>query len=292
MNDSTTIEVDAGGRKAGSSPSISLTDAVVALSRREILRSLATPAVTVQSVAFPGVLLLVLLAVFGTAVEEFTGGQPYVQRVTPALVVSGAAFGSLGTVLGLFEDRSSGFFDRIRLTPFAGTTPDPSGLRGLRAMMAARSISEHVRVLAVTVVLTALGATLGFRFEAGIGRTVAFFVLATVFGASFCWIGFALATKGSSMESVVPPVSGLFLILLFLSHGMVPLEAFPDWIQPVVEVAPSSLMMLTLQRLSGGGEVLGPLLGALAWTVGFTVIFGGIAANSIADLAKSSGGEA
>lgn len=261
---------------------VTIPKVVAALSRREVMRTLATPAVIVQAVAFPAVLLMVLLAVFGSAVEDFSGGEPYVQRLTPALVISGAAFGSMGTVLGLFEDRSSGFFDRIRLIPFGGDTTDGAGLRGLRAMMLARSISEHARVFAGTVVLTALGAVFGFRFEAGLGRALAFFVLATIFGASFCWIGFALATKGSSMEAVVPPVSALFLILLFLSHGMVPIEAFPDWVQPVVEVAPSSMMMLTLQRLSGGGEVAGPLLGALAWTIGFTVVFGLIAAKGLA----------
>ena len=267
-------------------PQVSTAAVVAALSRRELLRSLATPAVTVQSVAFPAVLLMTLLAVFGSAVEDFTGGQPYIQRVTPALVVSGAAFGSVGAILGLFEDRASGFFDRIRLIPFAGASPDPDDVRGLRALMVARSISEHLRVLAATVVLTLIGAAFGFRFEAGLARAAAFYALATVFGASFCWIGFALAARASSMESVVPPVTGLFLVLLFLSHGMVPLDAFPDQVQPVVEVAPSSLMMLTLQRLSGGGEVAGPLVGALAWTLGITVVFSTLAARGLRGLSR------
>lgn len=258
---------------------VTIGQAVAALTRREVLRSLASPAVTIQSVVFPAVLLMTLLAVFGSAVAEFTGGEAYVQRVTPALVISGAAFGSLGTAVGLFEDRTSGFFDRLRLTPFHRDkrSHDPAGSTSLRAMMLARSISEHVRVLLVAITLTLVGSAFGFRFEAGLGRSLAFFTLATLFGASFCWIGFALAAGSSSMEAVTPPLSGLFLILLFLSHGMVPLEAFPDAVQPIVEVAPSSLMMLTLQRLSGGGDVSAPLLGATAWTVLFTVVFSTIA---------------
>jgi ABC transporter DrrB family efflux protein len=248
----------------------------VALTRRELLRATATPATTVQSIVFPALLLLVLLAVFGSAVEDFSG-EPYVQRITPALIISGAAFGSLGAVSGLFADRRSGFFDRLRVAPL-GTGADH---RGLSAVVLARSASEHVRVAITAVAIVGVGSAVGFRFEAGLLNALAFFVCAVVFGACFGWIGFALAVRGSSMETVEPPVSALFLVLLFLSHGMVPLEAFPGWVQPFVQVAPSSLMMQTLQRLSGGGPVLAPLLGATAWTVAITVVFGRLAVTGL-----------
>ena len=70
-------------------------------------------------------------------------------------------------------------------------------------------------------------------------------------------------------------------MLRFLSHGMVPIEAFPGWVQPVVQVSPSSGMMLTLQRLASGGAVLGPLLGALAWTGAITVVFGRLSISGL-----------
>jgi ABC-2 type transport system permease protein len=260
---------------------VTLARAVRALARRDLLRGLGTPAITVQSVVFPGVLLMVLLAVFGTAVEEFSG-EPYVQRLTPALIISGAAFGSVGAVGGLLQDRLSGFFDRIRLTPFDGQR-HRGGHAGPVALVLARSLSEHVRVATTAICIVAIGFAFGFRFEAGPGRAIAFFAAAVVFGACFGWIGFALATRASSMEAVVSPVTALFLVLLFLSHGMVPLDAFPGWIQPVVEVAPSSLMMLTLQRLAGGGDVVGPLLGALTWTVAITAVFGGLSLRGLAN---------
>lgn len=243
-----------------------------ALTRRELLRAVATPATTVQSIVFPALLLLVLLAVFGAAVNDFSG-EPYVQRITPALVISGAAFGSLGAVSGLFSDRRSGFFDRVRVAPLG----EGADHRGLSAVVLARAASEHVRVAVTAVAIVAVGAVVGFRFEAGWSNAVAFFVCAVVFGSCFGWIGFALAVRGSSMEAVVPPVSALFLVLLFLSHGMVPLEAFPGWVQPIVRVAPSSVMIQTLQRLSSGGSILGPAVGALAWTTAISVVFGRLA---------------
>jgi ABC-2 type transport system permease protein len=259
---------------------VTLSGAIRALARRDLLRAVGTPAITVQSIVFPGVLLMVLLAVFGTAVEEFSG-EPYVQRITPALIISGAAFGSVGAVSGLLHDRLSGFFDRVRLTPLRGRV-GTAGSTGPVALVLARSLSEHVRVAATSVCIVAIGLAFGFRFEAGFGRAVAFFALAIVFGSCFGWIGFALATRASSMEAVVSPVTALFLVLLFLSHGMVPLEAFPGWVQPVVQVSPSSLMMLTLQRLASGGAVVPPMLGALAWTVAITLVFGRLSLRGLA----------
>ncbi len=262
-------------------PTVGLLGATRALARRDLKRAQSMPAVTVQSVVFPAVLLATLLAVFGTTVGELDGTS-YVQRITPAMIISGAAFGSLGAVTGLLEDRTSGFFDRIRLAPF-----DRPGEHGFTALALARSVSEHIRVLVATFCITALGYAFGFRFEAGPIKALAFFALAMVFGACFCWIGFALAARASSMEAVVPPVSGMFLILLFLSYGMVPLEAFPGWIQPVVRVAPSSVMMLALQRLSSGGAWVGPVLGAFAWTIGISAVFGALTIRGLTRSTRS-----
>jgi ABC transporter DrrB family efflux protein len=251
-------------------PTVTLVAATRALARREVLRSLRTPAITVQSVVFPAMLLMVLLAVFGTAVGEIDG-EAYVQRLAPALVISGAAFGSLGAVTGFLNDRDGGVFNRVRLAPFASRR-EP----GMAAVVLARSISEHVRVFATAVAIVLVATAFGFRFEAGVGRAVAFFVVATVAGASFGWIGFALAARGPSMESVVPPVNALFLVLLFFSEGMVPRDAFPGWAQPIVQVAPASVMSQALQRLASGGDVGWLIVGAIAWAVGLTVVFGAI----------------
>lgn len=249
-----------------------------ALGYREFLRSIRTPGVVIQSVIFPSLLLMIFLAVFAGSISAFDD-QPYVQRITPALVISGAAFGSVGTISGYFSDARSGFFARLRTIPI-GRGPRA----GLLAPLLARAMSEVARVAIATVLVTAVGMAFGFRFEAGVWRTVLYFVLATVYGSCFCWFGFSLASRGGSMEAVIPPISGLFLLLLFFSEGVVPREAFPDWAQPIVAVAPTSTMVVSLQRLSSGGPYLGYMLGALAWTVGITAI---CASATMSNLAKS-----
>lgn len=251
-------------------PTARLSSAIGALTHREVRKAVRTPAVTVQSVIFPVMLLLVLLAVFGAAVGE-VDAAPYVQRLAPALVISGAAFGSLGAVTGFLQDRDGGVFGRLRLAPFPTRRQ-----HGVLAYLIARSAGEHVRVFTTAMVVTAVSTVLGFRFQAGLVRAAMFFVVATLVGASFGWIGFALAARSSSMETVVPPANALFLVLLFFSEGMVPRQAFPGWAQPIVQVAPASVMTQALQRLAWGGELRGVLLGALGWALGITLVFGAL----------------
>ncbi len=274
------------------SNSVSIISAVRAFARRDILRTLASPIATIQSVVFPAALLMAMLAVFGKSVDQFSAvatarNMSYIQRLTPALVISGAAFGSLGAAVGLFADKSSGFFDRLRLTPFEGSDHQQAQ-RGLFALLFGRAISEYVRIIASTLILIAIGAAFGFRFAGGWLDAVFFLVLSAVFGGCFVWVGFGFATRAASAEAVVPAVNALFIIFLFLSYGMVPLEAFPGWVQPAVRFGPSSLMMRTLQDLAIGQPYLTSLLGALAWTAGITAVFGWLSYTGLVRPAKRS----
>ncbi len=274
------------------SNSVSIISAVRAFTRRDIMRTIASPIATIQSVVFPAAFLLTLLAVFGKSVDQFSAvatarSMPYIQRLTPALVISGAAFGSLGAATGLFIDKSSGFFDRLRLTPFEGNDQQQAQ-RGLLALVFGRAISEYVRIITSTLILMVIGAAFGFRFAGGWLDALIFLALAALFGGCFGWVGFGFATRAATVEAVVPAVNALFIIFLFLSYGMVPLEAFPGWVQPAVRYGPSSLMMKTLQDLAIGQPYLTSLLGALAWAVGITVVFGWLSYTGLVRPTKRS----
>jgi daunorubicin resistance protein C len=249
---------------------MSATVEVRALTRRELLRTVRNPPAAIQSVAFPAILMLVLLAVFGEAVGE-VDGLAYIQRLAPALIISGAAFGSAGAAVGLFTDLGGGVWARLRTLPITRT-----------GTLVARWIAEGGRVLGGTLVLGLIAVALGFRFRNGVLPALGFVPLAIACGASFCWIGFALAVRAKDQESLVPPMSAIFLVLLFLSRGMVPIDAFPGWAQPIARNTPTSVMVEALQNLANGGALVGPVLGALAWAAGITVVFGALAVRGLA----------
>lgn len=231
---------------------------------RAARRFVRSPETIVSTVAFPVLLLLTMLAVFSSAVEAFEGGD-YAQRLVPTLVVSGIMFGSIGTATGLFVDLESGFMQRIRSMPVPSAAP----LVGL-------VVAEVVRAVAAVAVLVAIGSVFGFRFDNAQG-VVGFVLIAALCAISITWIGLTLATAASSQETLTPPLSALFLVLLFFSQGLVPLEAYPGWAQPFVEANPATAYVTALDRLARGGELVGPILTAVGWSIGLIAVFGFLA---------------
>ena len=67
------------------------------------------------------------------------------------------------------------------------------------------------------------------------------------------------------------------LSLLFFNSGMVPLDVFPEWLQPMVRAQPMSPAIEAMRGLAGGGPALGPALQSLAWSLGLLAVFGPLA---------------
>ncbi|MEL6984935.1 MAG: ABC transporter permease, partial [Actinomycetota bacterium] len=238
---------------------------VVAFAGRAIRRFLRSSETVVNTAIFPLLLLLTLLAAFSEAVEAFEGGD-YVQRLVPTLVVSGVMFGSIGAAYGLLGDLQSGFMDRIRSLPVAPLS-----------LLLGTAIAELARALAAIAVLVGAGFVFGFRFLDGPAGAVGFVVAGAMLGPVLVWIGLAMATMTSSLETLGPPLGAIFLLLLFFSQGMVPLEAYPGWAQPVVRASPITAYVELLDVLARGGSVNGPVLRAIAWSVVLVLGFGGLA---------------
>ncbi|MEM7273795.1 MAG: ABC transporter permease, partial [Actinomycetota bacterium] len=179
---------------------------------RSVRRLLRSPEIVIATAGFPLILFLSLLAVFGSAVQDFEGTDSYAQRLVPTLIVSGLMFGSIGTAVGYFTDLNDGFMDRIRSLPVAASGP-----------LAGAALSEAIRALVAVVVLVAVGYPFGFRFSGSIVEIVLFVLLGMLGAFTFVWLGLAFAGSADTQESFGPPLSALFLFLLFFSEGMVPL---------------------------------------------------------------------
>ena len=236
---------------------------------RSYKRFLRTPETLINTIGFPIVLLLTLLAVFSTAVEAFDEG-PYAQRLVPMMVVSGLMFGSIGTAAGLFTDLGGGYMERIRALPVAPSGP----LIGV-------VLAEIGRAITALVALVAVGYAVGFRFDNSPVAIAGFVLVSVLVAISVVWVGLAMATVARSQEALVPPLGALFLVLLFFSRGMVPLEAYPGWAQPIVRFNPATSFVTALDNLGRGGELARPILGAVAWAMALTAVFGFIAVRGL-----------
>jgi ABC-2 type transport system permease protein len=224
------------------------------------LRVLArSPITSVQTVAFPTLLLFTLLAAFGRMV----GGSvdAYADRLVPQLVVAAGAFGAVGTGLTVYTDRVGGMVDRLRALPL-----------GRSAYLAGAVVADTTRALTAAVLLVAVGFLPGFRFAEGPLAALGFFLLATVFGTVWGWLAVYVGLGAEQADSIGAVMNGPVLLLFFLSTGFVPVDGFPAALQPLVRANPLSCAVNALMGLSSGGPVLVPTLQVLAWTAGLTVL--------------------
>ena len=241
----------------------------VVFAGRSFKRYIRTPDMVVNTVGFPVVLMLTLLAVFSTAVEAFDDG-PYAQRLVPMLVVSGLMFGSVGTAVGFFTDLGEGYMARVRSLPVAAAAP-----------LAGTVLAEVARGMTALVALAAVGYGFGFGFSNGPAGFVGFVAVTALVAVSVVWIGLAVATVARSQEALGPPLGALYLVLLFFCQGMVPLEAYPGWAQPLVRFNPATAYVTALDRLARGGELTAPIVAAAGWSVAIIAVFGWFASRAI-----------
>ncbi|MEO0495092.1 MAG: ABC transporter permease [Actinomycetota bacterium] len=245
--------------------------AVLLFAGRAVRRIGRSPDVVVSTVIFPLLLLLTLHAVFSSAVESFEGGAAYGQRLVPTLVFSGVMFGAIGTSTGILTELENGWIDRLRSMPLNPFSP-----------LAGTILGETVRAVVAVAVLAGVGYAFDFRFDAGVLPAIGFVIVAMLAAISVGCVGAYLATIASSREALLGPLNAVFLLLLFLSRGMVPLEAYPGWVQPVVEHNPATAYVGLLDRLARGGALWSSALTVAAWTLGFVIVFGVLAGRRMA----------
>ncbi|WP_422747462.1 ABC transporter permease [Mycobacterium sp. WMMD1722] len=195
-----------------------------------------------------------------------TGQLSYPQYVLPAIIVQSLLFGTLTAADRAARDQSSGFGVRLRTLPIATWVP-----------LTARMIYCLLRAVVVIVAAVAIASLFGFRFSGAPAHSVAFVVLALALTLGLSLGADAIGTwvRRSDASSQVLLVPQLLLVLL--STGMAPAEAFPGWVQPFVRAQPVSQVTETLRGFAGGHIDGTNLAISLAWCLALLAGFGAAA---------------
>ena len=121
------------------------------------------------------------------------------------------------------------------------------------------------------MVLTA-GMFLGFRFHAGPGAAVLWVMIPVMFGLAFASLvtAAALLWPGNIMVEAVQPVISLGVTFC---TGFVPVERYPDWVQPVVRNQPMSQAADAMRALALGQPAGSQMIGALMWCAAMFTVF-------------------
>lgn len=194
-----------------------------------------------------------------------TGQMSYTQYVLPAVVVQAMLFGALTTTDRAAWDKISGMSTRMRTLPISPY-----------AMVTARMVYCLIRgVLAVTAsVLTAY--CFGFRFTSGFGYGAAFVLMALVLTLALSLGADATGTKAGRTEVASQLLLVPQLLLVLLSTGLAPLDAFPSWLHGFVRYQPISQITEAMRGFTSGHVDVGILGTSVAWCLGLLVVFGTI----------------
>ncbi|WP_020494733.1 ABC transporter permease [Sciscionella marina] len=239
------------------------------LAGRAVRETFRSPATIVLGSFFPLVMLLAMTLGFADVVLPGRGYAGYVNYSLPLFIVMGVVFAALNTAVATYRDLHGGMDARLRTVAIARSAP-----------LLGRVGADAVRNLATTVLVFLLGFALGFRFAAGPLAILGFFLLPVVFGFGIAWFMVAIAMRAKSAETAISLVNVLLLVLSFLSTGFAPKGSLAGWAEPIAAVNPLSSAIDAMRGLAHGGELTGPLLATLAWTVALTAVFGAVAVSA------------
>src|SRR5690606_30447691 len=247
-------------RAAPESSAAALIRHTVIQTQRLLLRWARNPITLLETLLIPCLLLLMLDIVVGGQIQKFTG-QDALYGSVPMVAVVGALSGAVAGGVLLGRERDAGLLARFWVLPVHRA----SGL-------ASRILAEGCRIFAGTVTVAIVGYLLGFRFQQGLGATIAFLLVPTLFGLAFATIVTAVAVF-TAKATLVEGITILTSLMMFFSTGFVPLAAYPQWIQPVVRNQPLSVAVDAMRGLAYAGPVAWPLTLTVLWSAGAIVLF-------------------
>ncbi len=230
--------------------------------------------VLVQSLIFPTFLLIVYKLVIGESILNLTGDDS-LYGLVPMCAVTGALFGAMGTGVAIPDERESGLLSRLWVLPVNRA----SALTG-------RLLAEAARALVGAVAIAAVGVALGLRFHQGWVAATAFVLIPVLMVIGFAAVIVAVGVRANG-KNIITGLSMVAFLLLFFNTGMVPLDVFPGWLQPVVRAQPMSPAIEAMRALADGGPTLWPLLQSVAWVLGLIVVFGPLAVRGYRVAAES-----
>lgn len=213
----------------------------------------------------PILFLLTLNLVLGDQISTITGHSALFGSV-PMVAVVAAITGSSAGAIGLIRERADGMLARLWVLPVHRAS-------GILSRLAA----EAVRVLLTTVVILCAGLLLGFRFQHGLLAGLAWLMVPVIFGVAFATVVTTAAfySATSAVQQGTTLVEGIAIacsVGIFFCTGFVPLDQYPQWIQPVVEHQPMSYAIEAMRGLSLGGPILSPMIATLLWAGGIVAV--------------------
>ncbi len=229
------------------------------LTRRLLVRWARNPMTIAYALILPVLFLLAVNVVLGDSIRAITG-ENGLYRSVPLTALVAAMSGSAVGMVGIIGEHLDGFLTRLWVLPLHRT-----------AGLLSRLVAEVIRLFVTALVILCVGIILGFRFHQGWAGALLWLTVPVIFGVAFSSVVTMkpLYWPKGRLVDAIQPVVGLGLALC---TGLVPVDKYPDWVQPFVLHQPMSTAVDTMRGLAVGGPVLMPMLSTLAWSAGIVAV--------------------
>jgi ABC transporter DrrB family efflux protein len=235
----------------------------VVVTGRNLRHFVRQPQLLIFSTVQPIMFVLLFAYVFGGAIEgSLPPGTTYIDFLLPGIFIQAAAFRSTQTAVGLAEDMRRGVIDRFRSMPIARS-----------AVLVGRTAADLLRNVFVTLLMAAVGYLIGFRFRAGPLDAFGAILVVLAFGFVLSWIFTFVGLTVRGAEAAQSAGFVAIFPLVFASSVFVPVRTMPPALEWFASVSPVTASVDAARALSIGGEVMDPLLRALAWFAVILAIF-------------------
>ena len=245
-------------RRSENSPRVLVPQTLV-LTKRMLLRWGRDLSTVLQTLIVPILMLVTLDTVLGRQITSISGHDALYGSVPMVAVVATISGSSVGAV-ALIGERADGLLARLWVLPVHRA-----------AGLLSRFVAEAIRILVTTSVVLIAGMLMGFRFEQGWLAGLAWLMVPVVFGLGFATLVTAAAFY-SATTTLVEAIALVATLGIFFCTGFVPLEQYPQWVQPVVEHQPMSFAIDAMRGLSLGGPVAWPMTATVLWAGGIAAV--------------------
>jgi ABC-2 type transport system permease protein len=234
--------------------------------RRNLLHARRYPALTLNVVLTPLIMLLLFVYVFGDVMSAGIGGSgadrsEYIAYIAPGILMMTIGTTLVGTSVSVADDMTEGIMARFRTMAIH---------RG--SVLIGHVAGSVLRSMISVTLVGAVAVAIGFRSaDATVLEWLAAFVLLTLVALAFTWMAIAVGMASPNGEAAGNNAVPL-VILPFISSAFVPVDAMPGWFRPVAEYQPFTPAIETLRGLLLGSEIGHNGWLTLAWCLGLAVL--------------------
>jgi ABC-2 type transport system permease protein len=239
---------------------------VATMVRRNLLRAVRYPGLTVFLVVGPLVMLVLFVFVFGGAfgagvapgvTPGAEGRAAYLEYIVPALAVITIVGGATSLATSAAMDAAGGIMARFKTMAISPGS-----------VLSGQVLGFAIQALAALVLVLGAALAMGYRPAAGPLDWLALAGVLALLAIALNWLCVGLGLNARSVETA-SNAPMLLLLLPFLGSGFVPVETMPTGVRWFAEHQPFTPIIETVRGLLAGGTGLEPseVLLALGWIV-------------------------